>query len=192
MHAGSPLATPPAQRTPQERQLFGSVIRFTHVPAQSVVGDVQLLMHAPLTHAEFAPVHAWAAPHPPQLLLSVIVSTHDVPPSPPVHEVKPALHATPQVLAEQVEWALAWLVEHAWPQPPQFSRSVRVSMHPPPQSVSPVGQLVVHDGAPPSATHAIAAPASFRHRTPHAPQLLLSFCSLTHVPPPPPPSVQSV
>jgi hypothetical protein len=135
MHAGLPLATTEGHRTPQWSQLFGSVIVSTHVPEQSVVPDGQLLMQPPLTQAAFAPVHAWAAPHPPQLFLSVIVSTHDVPPSPPVHEVKPVLQATPQVLAEQVEWALSWVVEHAWLQLPQFPGSVRVSMQPPPQSV---------------------------------------------------------
>ncbi len=61
---------------------------------------------------------AQACPHPPQLAVSVCVSTHESP-----HIMKPGAQAMPHMPSEHVATAFATPVVHAAPQAPQFKGS---------------------------------------------------------------------
>jgi hypothetical protein len=131
---------------------------FTHNPEQSIVGVVHT--HAPATQA-LPPLHA--SPHPPQLALSVCVSTQL-----PAHAV-----VAPGQLAIHADAPHTVLVAHIVMHAPQLSGSSVRSAQTPAQSVVPF----VHWHMP--LTHALP-PA---HVTPQAPQFAGSLSVLTHRPP---------
>lgn len=103
-----------------------------------------------------------AAPHPPQLPLSVSVFTQVAPHRvvPDGHTHAPVTHRAPPV--------------HAAPQVPQFAASVWRFTHAPLQFVVPVPQVEAH--AP--LVHTLNAP----HAVPQVPQFALSVCVFTHTP----------
>jgi hypothetical protein len=95
-------------------------------------------MHTPFWHVS-VPVHA--VPQAPQLLLSVEKSAH-----PPLHELKPLLHATEHAPSLHEAVALAMLVVHAYadPQPPQLFGLFEKSTHAPLQRLYPLLHAKVH------------------------------------------------
>jgi hypothetical protein len=114
----------PEHTFPQLPQLR-FVVTLVQTPLQSALPAGHL--HAPPT--QLAP-DGQALPHAPQLVLLVIVSTHDVPhcvsdPHPDEH--MPALHTCP--------------VLHTCPHIPQLPASEDVGTHAPLQTVVPLGQL---------------------------------------------------
>ncbi len=123
----------------------------------------------PETHMEFEhtgvpPLHAYAAPQPPQLLLLLVKSTHA-----PLHALNPPSQAKEHALLTHVAVALATPVEQVWPQVWQSSTSLVVSTQLPLQSVGvAAGQPEAHEYDVPDATHAGVPPL---HALPQLPQL---------------------
>jgi hypothetical protein len=129
---------------------------------------VALHVHTPAEH--WVPIPQ-TIPQPPQLLLSVVSSTHWLP-----QGVKPVLHVKPQ-LPLQVALPLAggW---QATPHPPQLAMSPDSLTHDPLQAVSPAAQLSVHLLAE---QDALPLPVTGgRQALAHAPQLSGSVVSSTH------------
>jgi hypothetical protein len=171
-HAPALHTWPIMQRVPQAPQSLALVWRSTHV--LPIIGPMPMPVHAVSPEGqeqappEHVPPNGHAVPQAPQLALLVCRSTHVVPiigPMPPVHAVspvgQPAVH-TPftQVLA-MPQW-----VPHA----PQLRGSVSVSVHWPPQLVSPAP----HTHAP------LVQVAPVPQAVPQAPQSKGSFSRSTH------------
>jgi hypothetical protein len=79
------------------------------VPPQSVgVAAGQPDTHVDLEHTGVPPLHAYPEPQPPQLLASVVKSTHA-----PLQSTVPLLQVKPHELLVQVAVALATEVEQA-------------------------------------------------------------------------------
>lgn len=155
---------------PQLPQWLGSFCRSMQRPPPQV--DVPgPHAHCPATQAC---VSAHWCPQEPQLDVLVAVSTSQPLLATLSQSAKLALHWYPQVDALQVRDALA-RVGQTWLQDPQWSGSVVVSTHCPPQFVCPLGQLVMH--CPPE--HTWFVPQAL----PHWPQLLLLVLVSTHCPP---------
>ena len=107
----------------------------THEPPQDSVPAGH--WHTLLTHC-FPPVHG--LPQPPQLLLSLVSSTHAAP-----QGEYPELHATLHALATHVACAWATLVVQTLPHVLQLPALLVVSTHEPLHSVGvPAGQPDAH------------------------------------------------
>ncbi len=96
-----------------------------------------------LPHAHFPSVHvsppAQTLPHAPQLLVSVMTSTHPA----PLQQTLPVMHAEP---SRQVQAPFAHASPETLqlvPQPPQFFGSAVTAMQAPPQQASPSAQIVL-------------------------------------------------
>ena len=116
-----------------------------HTPPQSIAPAGH--RHAPAPH-DLPPVQT--LPHPPQLMGSVLVSTHAVP-----HRV-----SVPQLHAPAVQLSPAG---QTLPQLPQFFASVPTSTQAPEQFVVPVGHVAAQ--APAAQTGEVPL-----HTLPHSPQ----------------------
>jgi hypothetical protein len=184
-------------------QLEGSVASVVHSPLQLVWPAAHTVVHAPLEHTLFAPVHA--LPQLPQFFGSLWVLVQTLSQSLPslkhwqlpAWQVVPVGHFVaqpPQLPLSDCSLTHAPLhmtsppgqmhlppvhvspTAHAVPQPPQSAGLLDVSTQTPPQYV----------GVPVPAGHVHAL---FTHveppvqALPHPPQLALSLVSLTHEPP---------
>jgi hypothetical protein len=120
--------------------------------------------HIPLVHRSLAP---HARPQPPQLPLSVRVSTQVIP-----QGICPAIGQfdTHELSSQRSSAA------HARPQPPQFIAFAVVFTHTSPQRISPAAELQGVRQAPLSHTSPIA------HPRPHTPQLPSLVFRSTHAP----------
>jgi len=151
---------PAMHALPHEPQLAFEVWRSAHVPLQSMVPDAQVQVLLLQTW-----LFAQLTPHRPQLLLSVLRLTHEVPhlarPLAQAAEHAPLLHTCPPM--------------QRLPHAPQFVPSDERSAHTRMQSVSPEGHMHT------PAVH--TAPMS--HRLPQLPQSVVEVCVSTHRPAPP-------
>jgi hypothetical protein len=113
-----------------------------HAPLQSVgVVPGQPETHMEFEHTGVPPPHANAAPHPPQLLLSLARSMHA-----PLHALNPTLQANEHALSTHTAVALATWVEQTWPHVWQLSTLLVVSTQVPLQSVgATAGQPDAHE-----------------------------------------------
>lgn len=142
---------------PHAPQLAGSVSIETQVPAHAVWPAAQ----AQLPALQVCPL-GQALSQRPQLATLVCVSTQLAP-----HAVRPLSHVALQAPAEHKSPA-----PQALPQPPQFAPLDAGSMHSVPQASS-------------AGKHWHALPLQAWpdvHVTPHAPQLAVLFCVVTHTP----------
>jgi hypothetical protein len=125
--AGLALATADVQALPHALQFETSVV----VSTQALPHGVGIAGGHPDTQVDFEhtgvpPLHA--RPQPPQLFLSLVVSTH-----PPAHGVKPELQVNEHELAMHAGCAFATPVVQVLPHVLQFARSLVASTHVPPQ-----------------------------------------------------------
>lgn len=129
--------------------------------------------HSPLWH--ICPgAHANSRPQPPQLLLSVISSTHA-----PLQRENPLLQVKPHALLAHPAAALATLVEHVWPQLPQLPGLVVVSTHDPAQRVCPLLHVKVHARPTQSGTAFVTV---VEHAVVQVPQWLALLARSTQLP----------
>jgi hypothetical protein len=163
LHDGMPVpAAGPGQAEHDVVPHEAVLVLLEHVPPQSCV---------PLGHVHFPeaqclpPVHANDAPHPPQLLSSLLSSTHA-----PAHGTYPSdvWHAYPHIAVVHVGDACATLVVQTWLHVPQLFWSVCLLVQVMPQRS---GVVPVHVDAHISAWQ---SGVGFEHVTPHPPQL--PFC----------------
>jgi hypothetical protein len=121
-------------------------------------------MQTPLTHAMLLP-QAWVAPHPPQLELSVMKSTHA-----PLQSVYDVSHANPQPASPpHVACECATEFAQVFPHPMQLFGSVAVFTQRPLHAVGvALGQLPTHANPASPVAH---SGCSSLHWLPHAPQL---------------------
>ena len=101
-----------------------------------------------------------ATPQPPQLALSVVLSTQALP-----HKLSDPPQALPQAPPSQVAVPSEGAT-HPAPQAPQFCGSVMTFAHVPLQFISPTGQDSVHANAPPltRAQRVVVPPQTAPHR----------------------------
>jgi len=135
------------------------LVLLEQVPPQSCVPPGQA--HFPEAQC-FPPVHANEAPQPPQLLSSLLWSTH-----PPAHGVYPSdvSHVYPHVALEHVGDACATLVVQTFPHMPQLFASVCLFVQLMPQRS---GVVPVHVDAH---IELWQSGVGLEHVTPHPPQL---------------------
>jgi hypothetical protein len=119
------VGDPLGQASAQLPQFCGSVMVFTHVPAQSVV---------PVAQPQLPSMHALPAPHavpqPPQFCGSDLMSRQA-----PLQAISGGAHEPAHWPTEQT-----WPAAHIVPQPPQFCGLVVTSTQAPPQSRFPLSQ----------------------------------------------------
>jgi hypothetical protein len=174
LHSGVALATPVVHGCAHPPQSFTLLVVLTHTPLHSVgVAAGQPETHVEFWHAGVPPLHAYAAPQPPQSLLSLVKSTHA-----PSQGWSEPVHVKPHVLSTQSAMPLTTLVvqlfAHVW----QSFTSLVVSTHAPPQSVGvATGQPETHtefwhSGVPPLQAYV----------DPQPPQSSLSLVKSTHAP----------
>ncbi len=172
--SATPFTTLVVHRFAHVWQSFTLLVVSTHAPPQSVgVAAGQPETHMEFWHSGVPPLHAYAEPQPPQLLLSLVKSTHA-----PLQSVYPLLHVKVHAPETHAAVALAMPVEHAFVQEPQSFALFAVSTQVPPQSVGvAAGQPETH--ADPAHT---GVPPLHANDAPQPPQSLLLFAKSTHAP----------
>ncbi len=127
-------------------------------------------MQAPAAHPDAAWASLQTIPHPPQLFGSVVSGTSQPSAAIPLQSPKPMAHAYPQVVAMQVDVALAGGT-HARPQLPQLAADIVRSVSQPldgSMSQSPIPVLQLYPQALP--VQAGDAPATAGQTVPQVPQ----------------------
>ena len=170
---------------PQPPQLLASVPVFCSqplfgLPSQSVKPLEQLGAHSSPTHAVVPFMFVHTTPQPPQF--EVVFSGTSQPfAAERSQSAKPELQP---VSTHAPPWhvPLPFGNEHTWPQPPQFSGSLLMSVSQPSlgfasQSRKPVAQMGAH-----TPIEQLVVPCMFVHPLPHEPQLSMSVCVLTSQP----------
>jgi hypothetical protein len=165
-HVACAFATPVVQTLPQLPQLLTLVPVSTQVPSHSagaLAGHPDKHVDPEQTGLPASAVHA--CPHEPQLLLSLLVSTHA-----PPQEAYGLLHEKPHEPLTQSGCALATSVEQEFPHVPQLLVSLVVSTHVPPHSDGADAVQPETQAYEPASPGAHTGPSSALHACPQAPQ----------------------